>query len=152
MHLRGRQPNILSGPAASCGRHFGRLGEINHDGPTESVASRLRSLIGSETDVTSSLRAALPCAARLKCQSGQRYECTFHALEGIMLEPSSALGCRLAKALYDSWRRGLGCQVHVNCGCVFFDGSQHVMFLPNMITEITCFGQALRLCEALLDE
>ena len=40
------------------------------------------------------------------------------ALEGMMLEPSLALGCRMAEVLYDFWRSGVGCEVHVGSGRV----------------------------------
>ena len=36
-----------------------------------------------------------------------------------MLEPSLALGCRMAEVLYDFWRSGVGSEVHVDRMCAF---------------------------------
>ena len=66
-------------------------------------------------------------------------------------ESSCTLGCQLAEGMYDSWRRGECCKVNVESGCLTFDGSQHVLFIPNKITEASGFGRAFRTCEALLD-
>ena len=126
--------------------------QMRHDdGPPESAASCYQSFLGSDVDIASSLRAALRCAARLECRSGQSAGQTFRELAGMRFESSCTLGCQLAEGMYDSWRRGECCKVDVEFGCLTFDGSQHVLFIPNKITEASGFGRAFRTCEALLD-
>ena len=122
---------------------------IDDDGRVESTASCYRSFVGTESDVTSSLRAALRCAAELECQYGQSIEQTFRDLDGMCDGASHSQGCRLAHVMYDAWQRRGGCRVDVDTGCLVFDGSQHVIFFPQCITGASGFGRAFRMCEAL---